>query len=459
MSSSLLIPSLSSRRQPSLSSLPPSPSSRPPSPSLTRLLQEIVNVQFAKEKPSEPNNKRKSCSREEEDEKTFLTIFRSLHQTMGGNLFEKVVKQVDSRLKQNRPRFPHGIVVSNIPRNQEMESKFQQDAPLTDGTAITEEQSKNAEEEPDMNKVSFSKVHRIPPAFSLGRIGVQQVRDIQFQRWNWCCENMDAYVNMLRQSGHSDESISDMIHDGQPLCIPSGSLFQEFKESLRELQTCLEKDTGWTNISFVLTGSSVCGFSQSFPPLLPDGVWYGCYSTTGIDVASHLSSGGFNGALIVCVQADGVKHFMDDFMTCVDSQLIGSYPTTCTPCMGGLRYRFLQEDGYSLVSNYLSIWYKNWSSKLGDVGLEITFGEDLLITPPWEIRFNLHTSDASTATTTFDGEIVSPSTLSSSSSKRPRMATDSSRQMNDNVDKNSSSANNDMYSKSSGTDEDSEMWA
>jgi len=279
---------------------------------------------------------------------------------MGGNLFEKVVKQVDSRLKQNRPRFPHGIVVSNIPRNQEMESKFQQDAPLTDGTAITEEQSKNAEEEPDMNKVSFSKVHRIPPAFSPGRIGVQQVRDIQFQRWNWCCENMDAYVNMLRQSGHSDESISDMIHDGQPLCIPSGSLFQEFKESLRELQTCLEKDTGWTNISFVLTGSSVCGFSQSFPPPR--------YSTNGVNVASHLPSGGVSDTLTVCVQANGVKHFMDDLLTCGS---IGTYATTCTPCMGGLRYRFLQEDAYSLVSEYLSTWYKDWSSKLCYVGLEI----------------------------------------------------------------------------------------
>eukprot|EP00548_Thalassiothrix_antarctica_P015332 CAMPEP_0194172970 /NCGR_PEP_ID=MMETSP0154-20130528/7364_1 /TAXON_ID=1049557 /ORGANISM="Thalassiothrix antarctica, Strain L6-D1" /LENGTH=416 /DNA_ID=CAMNT_0038885845 /DNA_START=25 /DNA_END=1275 /DNA_ORIENTATION=- len=396
MSSSLLIPSLSSRRQPSLSSLPPSPSSGPPSPSLTRLLQEIVNVQFAKEKPSEPNNKRKSCSREEEDEKTFLTIFRSLHQTMGGNLFEKVVKQVDSRLKQNRPRFPHGIVVSNIPRNQEMESKFQQDAPLTDGTAITEEQSKNAEEEPDMNKVSFSKVHRIPPAFSPGRIGVQQVRDIQFQRWNWCCENMDAYVNMLRQSGHSDESISDMIHDGQPLCIPSSSLFQEFKESLRELQTCLEKDTGWTNISFVLTGSSVCGFSQSFPPPR--------YSTIGVNVASHLPSGGVSDTLTVCVQANGVKHFMDDLLTCGS---IGTYATTCTPCMGGLRYRFLQEDAYSLVSEYLSTWYKDWSSKLCYVGLEITFGEDSLVIPPWETRLNMF-STSKQEELVQNGALVSP---------------------------------------------------
>jgi len=316
---------------------------------------------------------------------------------MGGNLFEKVVKQVDSRLKQNRPRFPNGIVVSNIPRNQEMESKFQQDAPLTDGTAITEEQSKNAEEEPDMNKVSFSKVHRIPPAFSPGRIGVQQVRDIQFQRWNWCCENMDAYVNMLRQSGHSDESISDMIHDGQPLCIPSGSLFQEFKESLRELQTCLEKDTGWTNISFVLTGSSVCGFSQSFPPPR--------YSTNGVNVASHLPSGGVSDTLTVCVQANGVKHFMDDLLTCGS---IGTYATTCTPCMGGMRYRFLQEDAYSLVSEYLSTWYKDWSSKLCYVGLEITFGEDSLVIPPWETRLNM-LSTSKQEELVQNGALVSPS--------------------------------------------------
>jgi len=452
-----------------------SPSSKESTTSLTRLTQEAMNVQLAKETALKKHDDDENSNNDKE-KGIFLKIFRSLHQTMGDNLFEKVVKQVENQMIYNCPRFPQGIVVSDIPRrDQEMEHYYQDVPPsemdTTMAATISPQQSNISDNGSDTTSdiiptngfapSSQEEAHRdsVIRAISTGRIGIQEVRDIQFHRWNWCCENIDTYVNMLRESEHSDESISNMIHAGQPLCIPNGSLFREFKESLRELQSCLEMDTGWTNISFILAGSSVCGFSQSFPPLLPDGVWYGCYSTTGIDVASHLSSGGFNGALIVCVQADGVKHFMDDFMTCVDSQLIGSYPTTCTPCMGGLRYRFLQEDGYSLVSNYLSIWYKNWSSKLGDVGLEITFGEDLLITPPWEIRFNLHTSDASTATTTFDGEIVSPSTLSSSSSKRPRMATDSSRQTNDNVDKNSSSANNDMYSKSSGTDEDSEMWA
>jgi len=377
------------------------------SSSLTRLLQEALNVQLGKETTMERANKRKSCCIEE-DESALLNIFQSLHQTMGGNLFEKVVRQVEFQMTHNRPRFPDGIVVSNIPRDEEMENleRAEPELPAMDTVEATS-QSNNVSETSDMNGGSFSQVQRIPTVVPPGRIGVQQMRDLQFHRWDWCCENMVVYINMLRQSGHSDELISDMILIGKPLCIPSGAMFRDFKESLRGLKSWLEKDAGWTNFSFVMTGSSVCGFSQNFLSPFRDGSGCTPYSPTGINIASYFYEGGVDDTLTLCIQANGVKLFMDELITCGDSQLIRSYPSTCTRNMGGLRYRFLQENGYSLVSNYLSAWNKEWAPTLSGVGLEITFGEDSLVIPPWEVRLDMH-DISQQGETVYDGALVSP---------------------------------------------------
>mmetsp|Transcript_23716 Transcript_23716/g.36004 ORF Transcript_23716/g.36004 Transcript_23716/m.36004 type:complete len:324 (+) Transcript_23716:102-1073(+) len=262
----------------------------------------------------------------ESKEQDTIAFLQNLQERVGADKFCKAVEKVQSHSTRSGPRFPENIVVSKIPSTT--------DESLQCGNKVEELFHDNEWQQ-----------------------GSQQIRDAQFRRWGWCCENIDTYVNMLRKSGHSDESISQMIHAGKPLGIPSDTLFREFKRSLQKLKTRLQKDTGWVEVSFALSGSSVCGFSQN--SLARDG-----------DV------------LTLCIRASGVHLLMSELQQC-DSNVVLAAPATCTPFVGGLRYYFLQEGGLSLVSSYLLSWYNQWSKTLPGLGL--SFSEDSLEIPPWEV--------------------------------------------------------------------------
>merc|ERR1719336_1672616 len=53
------------------------------------------------------------------------------------------------------------------------------------------------------------------------------------------------------------------MFDGVPMCFSDRGLFQRFNAALQDLAPQVEEQMKWKNVKFVLTGSSVVGFSQN----------------------------------------------------------------------------------------------------------------------------------------------------------------------------------------------------
>lgn len=198
---------------------------------------------------------------------------------------------------------------------------------------------------------------------------MKKVRDLQYERWQWACDNTEAYVNMLRLSGFSDERIQAM-YDGTPLCFESPEAYREIRVALKQLGKDIEKEMGWTNVNFIITGSSVPGFSQN--PLkghseLPSKIT----STSKSDVD-------------VCVSADGINQTMAQLSEAGSSEPKACFATTCSATTSATRFGCKD---ISVVCKAAAKFHTEWNEKLPG-GLQFTFSEDDNPTPPWEARIN-----------------------------------------------------------------------
>jgi len=284
----------------------------------------------------------------DDKDEPLVDLLMSLYDEVGAESFETVTALVKFRKTPNRPRFPAGIVVKNMP-------------------SVPEDQVEAFK----AKHIDSSYIHDYGSPEALARMGkgVQQVRDLQYKRWKWCLDNIETYVDMLRVSGHSDEAIQAMI-EGRPLCMPDAALFAEMEASLKQLKPLLEADMVWTNVGFVFTGSSVAGFSQN--PL--KGREFEPTKITSKDKSD----------VDICIKANGVDSFMEELRE--QGCKIRGFPTTCSPHTGGMRYGVKGDVG-TLVSKNLGQWYNEWAAKLPG-GLQITFCEDALDIPAWEGRIN-----------------------------------------------------------------------
>lgn len=199
---------------------------------------------------------------------------------------------------------------------------------------------------------------------------LKRTRKIQFDRWDWAVDNIAEYVNVLRVADFSDEAIQNMI-DGTPLCFPSIASYTKLRKALGTLRDEVEAEMGWTNVGFIITGSSVPGFSQN-PckglELRPTRIT----SPTGSDVDICIVGGGVNNTMLAR-KAKGER------------EPLGLFDTTCTRTTMATRYGC--KDMASVCKASDAFWHV-WSEKL-DGGLQITFGEDDSAIPPWESRIDV----------------------------------------------------------------------
>lgn len=261
-------------------------------------------------------------------------------------LFDDIYHAIKLKTRPTRPLFPNDRPVSTIKHIPEEEIQAFKEKYI-DMSSIDDYGSPEAKE-------------RLNPS--------GKVRDTQYKRWEWACSNFDIYVNMLRVMGHPDGAIQRMI-DGVPLCFRSAEVMEELKESLKSLKVELEKENGWGNVGFVITGSSVPGFSQNpmkGKELVPTRIT----STESSDVD-------------ICILGDGVEVFVHKLRK--SGIWTRSYPTTCSRTRSGLRHGV---DWSILESGALGEFFSLWKNKL-EGGLQLTFAEDNMDLPPWEIEVSL----------------------------------------------------------------------
>ena len=218
----------------------------------------------------------------------------------------------------------------------------------------------------------------IPDLEAQSRIGggVQHVRDLQYRRWQWCMEHMPMYINMLRLSGFKDDAIQAMLN-GRPLCIPSDGVWEELRYSLAGLVPQLKRDTKWTNIGFVVTGSSVVGFSQNPLKGRADEPTY----TMSADKTT----------VAICVRAQGVTRSINRLNRTYPytSRAIESHVATGGPTTGGIRYGNIPDSMLTSIAASLADWVRDWKDALHPGGLILTLSEDSWEIPPWEARINV----------------------------------------------------------------------
>lgn len=101
-----------------------------------------------------------------------------------------------------------------------------------------------------------------PDTANEAKARLKKTRQLQYTRWKWAVDNVKTYINVLRAAGHPDVSIQNMF-DGTPLCFPSPEAYSELRKGLKELAPAIEKEMGWNGCGFIITGSSVPGFSQN----------------------------------------------------------------------------------------------------------------------------------------------------------------------------------------------------
>jgi hypothetical protein len=213
------------------------------------------------------------------------------------------------------------------------------------------------------NNISTAYLHPGDPDFA-ERLAA--VREIQFARWEWAVSHMPDFVNMLRITGHVDEKIQRMLK-GIPFCFENELIFDDFRRALKTLAHKLETDLKWKHVCFVFTGSCVPGFSQN--PL------------KGLrNIPSKITDPG-KSDVDICIIADGVSEWLT--RNNITPKL---YSTTCTRNSSGTR---LGVKHLETVNPVLASFFDEWSKKFGG-GMQITFCEDGLDIPPWEMRVDLN---------------------------------------------------------------------
>lgn len=219
--------------------------------------------------------------------------------------------------------------------------------------------------------ISSAKIKDYDSDDAQARIGTTKVvRALQFKRWKWAVENISVYVNMLRAAGHSDEAIIGMFK-GRPLCFAKQENYDEFQAALAKLGAEVEAQCGWQQVEFIVTGSSVAGFSQN--PLKG-------FADRPSKITSTSKSD-----VDICLLADGVKDWVARCKSEGKAYPERMYPTTESQHTSSMRFGVKD---LANVCEALGAFHKQWSEKLAG-GLQITFAEDNLDIPPWEARIPL----------------------------------------------------------------------
>ena len=257
-------------------------------------------------------------------------------------LFDRIIRHMQHKIRAPRPLLPNDCPVSAIPRVPEHEVEDFK-AKHIDLSEIKDYESAEAKD-------------RSYPA--------SNVRDAQYKRWAWACDNFETYVNMLRVSGHSDENIQAMV-DGRPLCFTDKETFDDLIEALKKLKPALEKEHQLESVGFIFTGSSVPGFSQNpFKGRRYEPTRLTCTESSDVDI---------------CIKGDGMGRFVQRVR---DKKLWNrAYPTTCSPTINATRFGV---DWSVLESGALGEFYNVWRKRLSG-GLQLTFGESGVELPPWEM--------------------------------------------------------------------------
>lgn len=195
-------------------------------------------------------------------------------------------------------------------------------------------------------------------------------RKLQFARWRWACENVQTFVNVLRCAGFGDENIQNMF-DGTPLCFRSVGAYAELRAALATLKGEIEAEVGWQNVSFIITGSSVPGFSQNPCKGVADRPTK-ITSATGSDVD-------------ISICAMGVNDTMLERKRRGEEEPRRLYDTTCTETTSAVRFGC---GDISAVCESAAAFCKLWDEKL-DGGLQLTFSDYSNVIPPWESRIDI----------------------------------------------------------------------
>lgn len=257
--------------------------------------------------------------------------------------FERIVARVRTRGRSSRPRFPEVLLENISPIPAEDQEEFKKEhidmTYLHWGTPEADERAKNC-------------------------------RELQFARWNWACNNIDKYVNTLRLTGFSDQRIQNML-DGTPLCFKSHEVYRELRTALKKLATDIEKELGWDGVGFIITGSSVPGFSQN--------------PCKGVADRPTRITDEHSSDVDICIVGNGVDMFMTERTQNEEKPSPICFSTTCSPTSSATRYGIRN---FGDVSKVIEEFHKVWTEKLSG-GLQLTFAEDDAPTPPWEARINI----------------------------------------------------------------------
>ncbi len=257
--------------------------------------------------------------------------------------FQRIVAQVEVACRSTKPKFPGKVVVSDIERVPEAEVEIFK--------------AKHV----NMEKLSYDSEE--------AKNRLKRVRELQYDRWQWACANLTTYVNMLRVCGHSDVKIQAMF-DGIPMCFKNPGAYLELRKALKQLGEEIEAEMGWTNVNFVITGSSVPGFSQN--PVKG-------FADTPSKITSATKSD-----VDICIVGDGVNKTMTDRLEAGMSEPKRCFATTCSATNSATRFGIKD---LSIVCKSADKFYAEWSKKLPG-GLQFTFSEDDNPTPPWEARID-----------------------------------------------------------------------
>lgn len=193
--------------------------------------------------------------------------------------------------------------------------------------------------------------------------------EIMFKRWEWLQNNKDIYVNMLRLSNHSDETIQACLDGKKPICY-NQETFEELCRDLIQLKKDLESQSVLRNIRYVHTGSSVAAYSSN--PL------------KGFrDRPSKITDKGKSDVDIVIV-ASNVKQMIEAKKK-ENEEIVREYPCVCTKeGLTDIRFGMKPKENPHALQDFISKWRK----KLGG-GIQFTYQDGNPVLPPWELPIKL----------------------------------------------------------------------
>ena len=376
--------------------------------------------------------------------------------------FHNIISAMQAAGRNTAPRFPGGICVADIPHEPDqagLVAKHTSDEYHPIDQPEGEERSRIARELQYVNVdcsvpvLASECAHCGGSEFASGTASSEPsswLKLFRYKRWKWATTNVNRYINILRAVGHDDERIQRML-EGIPMCFRNAESYTALRKGLAQLAPAVEAEMGWSNCSFVFTGSCVPGFSQN----PRKGIRVRCPSSTYCilhrvtahlcdralveaarsqctDVAQDLPSKithPTNSDVDICIVADGVFCTVSRLHTEPNSsgEPVHAFPTTCRPFMSGMRYGCkdlrafcksaavsavrslimgscdrvgLLLDMYAcfrLIFNFFQDFQDKWASILPG-GLQLTFAEDDGDTPPWEARVPLDELANDTAT-------------------------------------------------------------